>query len=212
LQIRGTRGWAGLVGVVVGLVGTLGCLQAVQAQALPTATQASSLSVFGGLSGVSTGIGGGRNVGITAGVDYAIRGFGRYRPVIEVRGTYPIHSGTIDDQKSILFGGRLERPMRAFHPSGDFLIGRGEINYIGTFLVNGAPLTSVYLQSSSTVYSPGAGVEYDLTHSFAARADVQFQHWDTPAVYSGSVWAKQATLALTYRLDFNHRSKERRRR
>jgi hypothetical protein len=196
----------------VGLVGTLGCLQAARGQALPTAMQASSLSVFGGLSGVFTGISGGKNVGITAGVDYAIGGFAGFRPAIEVRGTYPIHSGTIDDQKSILFGGRVERPMGAFHPYGDFLIGRGEINYIGTFLVDGAPVRSIYLRTASTVYSPGAGVEYDLTHHFAARADVQFQHWQTPAVFSGSAWAKQATAAVTYRFDFNRRWKERRRR
>ena len=175
---------------------------------MPTASQGSNLSVFGGVTGVYTGIDQGRNLGITAGADYTIGGFFGFRPAVEVRGTYPIHDGGVDDQKSILAGVRVERPIRRFHPYGDFLIGRGEINYVGTFVVGFAE----FIRTDSTVYSPGAGFEYDLTHHFAVRTDAQLQHWDTPVNASGSAWAKQGTVAVTYRFDFNHHWKQRRQR
>jgi len=170
-----------------------------QGQALPTASEGSSLSVFAGASGVYTGVGGGRNVGITAGGDYSLRGFFGFRPAIELRGTYPIHDGTIADEKSILGGVRVERPIGRLHPYGDFLIGRGSIDYIRTFIIG----YSEYLRTDSTVYDVGAGFEYDLSPRIALRADGQYQHWDTPVINSGTAWAKQATVAVTYRFDFN---------
>jgi hypothetical protein len=194
----------GGLGIVAGLSG----MRMAWGQAMPTASQESNLSVFGGVTGVYTGIDRGRNLGITAGGDYTIGGFFGFHPAVEVRGTYPIHDGGVDDQKSILAGVRVERPIRRFHPYGDFLIGRGEINYIGTFVVE----FSEFIRTDSTVYSPGAGFEYDVTHHFAFRADAQDQHWDTPVNASGSAWAKQGTVAVTYRFDFNHHWKQRRQR
>jgi opacity protein-like surface antigen len=182
-------------------IGIFGGTRTAQGQALPTASEGSSLSVFAGAAGVYTGVGGGRNLGITAGGDYTIRGFFGFRPAIEVRGTYPIHDGTIADEKSILGGVRVERPIGRLHPYGDFLIGRGSINYIRTF--TSADGYSIYLRTDSTVYDLGAGFEYDLSHHIALRADGQYQHWDTPAINSGTAWAKQGTVAVTYRFDFN---------
>jgi len=194
----------GSLGIAAGLSG----MQVARGQAMPTASQGSNLSVFGGATGVYTGIDRGRNLGITAGAYYTIGGFFGFRPAVEVRGTYPIHDGHVDDQKSILAGVRVERPIRRFHPYGDFLIGRGEINYISTFAIG----FDEYIRTDSTVYSPGAGFEYDLTRHFAFRADAQDQHWDTPVTNSGSAWAKQGTLAVTYRFDFNRHWKQRRQR
>ena len=97
---------------------------------MPPASQTSNLSVFAGATGVYTGIKGGRNLGFTAGGDLAIRGFFGLRPAVEVRGTYPVDDGRIDYQKHIEGGVRVERPIRRFHPYGDFLIGRGQINYV----------------------------------------------------------------------------------
>jgi hypothetical protein len=192
------------LGIAAGLSG----MQMARGQAMPTASQGSNLSVFGGVTGVYTGIDKGRNLGITAGADYTISGFFGFRPAVEVRGTYPIHDGGVDDQKSILAGVRVERPIRRFHPYGDFLIGRGEINYISLFAIG----FDQYIRTDSTVYSPGAGFEYDLTPHFAVRTDAQLQHWDTPVNPSGSAWAKQGTVAVTYRFDFNHHWKQRRQR
>jgi hypothetical protein len=213
LHKQGTRKWTGLASVAALAVGILGGAQAARGQAMPTASQGSNLSVFVGATGTYTGLdytapNQGRNLGITAGGDYTIGGFFGFRPAVEVRGTYPIYDGGLDDQKSILAGVRVERPIRRFHPYGDFLIGRGEINYIGLVVVG----FQEYIRTDSTVYSPGAGFEYDLTHHFALRVDAQDQHWDTPVNPSGSAWAKQGTVAATYRFDFNHHWKQRRQR
>jgi hypothetical protein len=209
LDRQGTNKWKGRASVAVlavSVLSILGGAGAAWGQAMPTASQGSSLSVFAGATGVYTGISGGRNLGITAGGDYSLHGFFGFRPAVEVRGTYPIHDGGVDDQKSILAGVRVERPIRRFHPYGDFLIGRGEINYISLFAIG----FDQYIRTDSTVYSPGAGFEYDLTHHFAVRTDAQLQHWDTPVNPSGSAWAKQGTVAVTYRFDFNHHWKQRR--
>jgi hypothetical protein len=190
-------------GLALGILSILDGAQAARGQAMPTATQESSLSVFAGATGVYTGVGGGRNLSFTAGGDFSLHSFFGFRPAVEVRGTYPIHDGGVDDQKSILAGVRVERPIGRFHPYGDFLIGRGEIDYINS---------NSYLYTSTPVYSPGAGFEYDLTPHFAFRVDAQDQHWDTPVNRSGSAWAKQGTLAVTYRFNFNHHTKQRRQR
>ena len=207
LHRQGTSKWTGLASVAALAVGILGGAQAARGQAMPTASQGSNLSVFAGATGTYTGVDQGRNLGISAGADYTIGGFFGFHPAVEVRGTYPIHDGA-DDEKSILAGVRLERPIRRFHPYGDFLIGRGEITYNGLFVVG----FQEYIRTDSTVYSPGAGFEYDLTRHFAFRADAQDQHWDTPVTNSGSAWAKQGTLAVTYRFDFNRHWKQRRQR
>jgi hypothetical protein len=209
--MQGTKWWTGLASTLMLLSSLWAGTQAAHGQALPTASQESNLSVFVGATGVYTGVGGGRNLGITAGGDIAIHNFFGFRPALEVRGTYPIHDGTIADEKSILGGVRVERPIGRLHPYGDFLIGRGEIEYIRTFN-NPTNLGIVYLSSDTTVYSPGAGFEYELTPHFAFRADGQYQHWDTPAIASGVAWAKVGTVAATYRFDFNHHWRQRRQR
>ena len=100
-----------------------------QARASATATQQLSLSAFGGGTGTYTNLLGGRNLGITAGADLAFMTFHRYRPVLELRGTVPIHGGQIDSQKSFLGGLAVEREFGRVHPYVDFLVGRGQITY-----------------------------------------------------------------------------------
>lgn len=176
------------------------------AQSGPTASKLLEISGFGGLTGTYTGLSGGRNLGITAGVDIGVRpSFFGFRPYFEGRGTYPIHDGHIDAQKSALGGVRMERMIwPSLHAYGDFLFGRGEIDYQdgGYPSPNGNYL---FLRSTSTVISPGAGAEYRLTKNLSGIADVQFQHWDTPATPSGSIWAKTMTIGVRYRIDFNRK-------
>jgi opacity protein-like surface antigen len=171
----------------------------------PTASKLLEISAFGGLTGTYTGLSGGRNLGITAGVDVGFRSFFGWRPFLEGRGTYPIDDGHIDAQKSALGGIRLERErplLPGLHVYGDVLFGRGEIDYQN----GGYPALSgnyLYLASTTPVVSPGLGVEYRLTDHVSALADVQFQHWDTPATPSGSLWAKPITFGARYRFNFN---------
>ncbi|HEY5381105.1 MAG TPA: outer membrane beta-barrel protein [Acidobacteriaceae bacterium] len=179
---------------------------AAGAQATPTASRPLELSAFGGLTGTYTGLSGGRNLGITAGVDLGFRPFFGFRPFLEGRGTYPIDGGQVDAQKSALAGLRVERPLARLSPrlnlSADILLGRGQINYQN----GGYPSLSgdfLYVASTSSVISPGLGLDFRLTDHFSVLADAQFQHWDTPATASGSIWAKPLTLALRYRFNFN---------
>jgi hypothetical protein len=178
---------------------------AAQAQTVPTASKRLEISTFGGITGTYTGLSGGRNLGLTAGVDIGIRSYFGFRPYIEGRGTYPVDDGRIDAQKDALGGVRVERVIRpSLSVYGDFLLGRGEIDYQD----GGYPAPSgnyLFLKSTSNIYSPGAGAEYRLTKNFSALADVQFQHWATPATPAGSIWAKPITLGVRYRVDFNRK-------
>ncbi len=194
-----------------------------QATATPTATQQLALSAFGGGTGTYTGLYGGRNLGITAGADLAFMTYHRFRPVLEARGTYPIHNGQIDAQKELLGGLKVERDFRRFHPYVDFLVGRGQIDYQRNGLQVGSIL---FLSSTSTVFSPGVGVDFDLTSHWAMKADFQYQHWNVPfailngapapvtivptaggslqAVTTGTITPRVITLGAVYRFDFNH--------
>ena len=187
-----------------------------------TATQQLALSAFGGVNGTYTNLLGGRNLGITAGGDLAFMSFHRYRPVLELRGTVPIHNGQIDAQKDFLGGLKVERQFGQVHPYIDFLVGRGQIDYQRGGLQIGSV---VFLSSTSTVFSPGAGLDYDLTHHWSVKADFQYQHWDVPfatidgrpapitivttpegsfqVATKGTLYSKALTLGAVYRFDFN---------
>ena len=174
-------------------------------QAVATASQASSLSVFGGLTGVYTGLEGGRNLGVTAGVDYTVGGYHRFHPGLEIRGTYPMIDGNVAKEKDAMVGVRVTHRAGPFNVYGDFLIGRGEIKYIAPFDIG----TLRYLATDTNIYSPGLGAEFDLTHHFGVRADAQFERWSTPAIPAGSAWAEVLTGAATYTFDFNHHYRRR---
>jgi hypothetical protein len=177
---------------------------AAPAQSLYTARQPLSLSVFGGATGTFTGLQDGKNLGITAGADLRILNYRGFYPSIELRGTYPIHSGLIDAQKNILAGGKLEHRLFSdrVHPYVNLLYGRGQINY-----ENGGYIspdgTLIYIQTDSGVLSPGAGVDLDATHYFSLKLDAQFQRYGTPVTTSGSLYAKALTVAVVYHFDFN---------
>jgi hypothetical protein len=170
-------------------------------QARPTATQTSRLSLFGGVNGTLTELDGGKNVGITAGADFSFRPFFGFRPAVEVRGTYPVHVGLVDGEKNVLAGLQVMRPIHRINVYGDFLFGRGEIDYpTGLFDPN---FFHLYASSVSYVLSPGGGVEYDLSRHFAVRADAQYQRYSTPVTVSGKLYSTALTAAVVYRFDFN---------
>jgi opacity protein-like surface antigen len=171
-------------------------------QAAPAGTQQLQLSAFGGLTGTYTGLNGGKNLAITAGGDVTYLGFRRFLPAFELRGTYPIDEGHISSQKNFLLGPKVTYPIRRLHPYADFLVGRGTIDYLnGGFVVGNL----LYLSTNTFVYSPGVGLDYNLTHNVAVKVDAQFQHWNTPVVPSGSIYAKALTVGVVYNFDFNPR-------
>jgi len=172
------------------------------AQSTPTATQQLQLSAFVGGTGTFTDLAGGKNLDITAGADITVLTFSRFRPAAEIRGSYPIDEGTISSQKNFLLGPKFEYPIGRLHPYANFLIGRGGIDYIrGGYIFGNVR----YLSSNTLVLSPGVGLDYNLTHQLAVKVDFQYQHWNTPAVASGSINPKATTLAAVYVFDFNPR-------
>jgi hypothetical protein len=171
------------------------------AQSIPAASQALQLSVFAGGTGVFTGLSGGKNLDITAGADLTFLRFRHFLPVAEIRGSYPIDGGHISSQKNFLVGPKVEYPMGRLHPYADVLFGRGAINYLsGGYIVGNLE----YLSSNSFVYSPGVGLDYNLTPALALKADFQYQHWNTPPlIASGTIYPKVITLGAVYVFDFN---------
>jgi hypothetical protein len=172
------------------------------AQAVPAGTQRLQLSAFAGATGTFTGLEGGKNLAITAGADLTVLTFRLFRPAFEFRGTYPIDKGHISSQKNFLLGPKVEYPIGRLHPYADFFVGRGEINYHDPGFTFG---NTRFISTNTFVYSPGVGLDYNLTHNLAVKADVQFQHWDTPAVASGAIHPVALTGGVVYNFDFNPR-------
>ena len=178
----------------------LAVLTAANAQNAPTASQYLRLSAFGGATGTYTGLEQGKNLGITAGADLNFGYYFGLYPSVEIRGTYPVHSGALDGQRNILGGLKVEKRFGRFHPYGDILVGRGQIDYPNGFVYGTPPVT--YLQSITNVISPGVGVDMDLNHYFALKADFQVQRYDTP--FGFHIHPRALTAGVVYRFDFNH--------
>jgi hypothetical protein len=174
-------------------------------QALPTATQSSQLSAFGGITGVYTGLPGayggtvdGRNASITAGVTFGVQSFHSFYPSIEVRGTYPIASGKVAGEKNILGGLVVAKHFGRLQPYGDFFFGRGALTFVTPYF--NQQDTSVFVQTVSAVWAPGAGANFFLTRHIGIKADFQLEHYATPVVSSGSIYSKAGTLGVIYRI------------
>jgi hypothetical protein len=169
-------------------------------QSIPVATQQMQLSAFSAVTPISTGLGQGNNLTVTAGADIAFVGLSRVRSIVEIRGTYPISGGNVDKQKSFVAGPLIEYTVGRFRPYADFLVGKGAINYLSGGYTFGS---KKYLSSSTVVYSPGVGLDYSITHHFALKADLQYQHWDVPVAASGRINPTVVSLGGKYMFDFN---------
>ena len=185
------------------LLATISGARIVAAQALPTAAQPLQLSAFGGVSGVFTGLAGGKNFSITAGGDLGLPVWHRLRPVVEVRGTYPLDRGLVVAQKDAMGGLKVNVLLGPrFHPYGDFLAGRGEMDYrLGYIFGN-----TVYDVTTTWVYSPGAGFDYDLTDHLSLKVDAQLQHWGETPTTKGRIYTSVGTVGLVYRFNFRNRN------
>jgi hypothetical protein len=186
------------------LLANLSWARAAAAQgSLPTATRTLQLSVFGAVTGDYTGLKSGRNLGITAGGDLGLPAVRWMRPTVELRGTYPIASGQVDSQKSISVGLKLEFLLNhRLRPYGDFLFGRGQMNYVGTGYVY---QNNIYALTTTYVDSIGAGFEYQCNEHFALRADGQFQRWGAAPTPSGDVYSKVGSIGVVYFFTFDGR-------
>jgi hypothetical protein len=197
----------GIILTLALLLATLGGANAASAQSFPTATRTLQLSSFGGVSGVYTGLAGGKNFSITAGAALGLPPWHGVRPAIEVRGTYPTDRGNIDAQKSILAGLDVEFLLsHRFRPYCDFLFGRGEINYKVYEGSDGYSFHGSYYSRTTTyIDSPGAGFNYQLSPHFAIKVDGQFQRWASAPTSSGIIYSKVGTAGLVYYFTFDRR-------
>lgn len=170
------------------------------AQALPVATRNLTLSVFAGGTGNYTGLAGGRNLDITAGLDLNLPPLRSTYLSLEGRGSYPIDGGTVDRQKNALGGIKLSRHFGSFDPYVDVLFGRGAINYERRFAAPDPRF--YYVRSVSNVIAAGVGVDFGLTRDFLLKVDGQLERYDTPVTRSGHLYSKPITLGLVYRFSF----------
>jgi len=182
-------------------VAILSSVPVAYSQAVPTASQALQLSAFGAASGMLTGLYGGHNAGITAGVDLSMLSLHGYHPSIEARGIYPFDKGHVDSQKSIMGGVKIDHRLARSSVYVDFLAGRGEIDYQnGGFTVGSLK----YISTSTNVYSLGVGADLDISRHFAVKADYQYQLWKTPVIPAGNIYPSVLSLGVVYRFDLNH--------
>jgi hypothetical protein len=188
----------------------------------PTAVRKLQTSVYGLFNYTDTGLqprngsgalygSKGHNAGITAGVDVSVYSWNRFAAAIDIRGSYPINDGQLVAEKSLLGGLRVSyEPAGIFstpiaglsrlRPYGDFLYGRGEMDYQhGGYLVGNL----LYTQTAGGIYAGGGGVEVDVSPRFSFKADYQAEHWSTPVTPSGSVFAQQVGVGVAYRIGAN---------
>lgn len=185
------------------LLATLSPTLAAHAQpANATAVQRMQLSAFGGASGAYTGLETSKNLSVTVGMDLGLAPHFGVRPVIEVRGLYPLDKGQVVAQKDILGGLKVDFLLNhRLHPYGDFLFGRGQMNYgpSGFSYQN-----YIFDVTTTYVYSPGAGIDYRFSDHLALKIDAQIQHWSSTPTASGDLYSKVGTVGLVYIFDFNH--------
>lgn len=170
-------------------------------QAMPTAGRAAGVSVFAGVSGVYTGLDGGRNLDVTAGGDFSFLELHGVLLGVEVRGSYPIDRGKVVAEENLLGGVRFSGRVWRLRPYGDVLFGRGELNYGST----GYPApggTLYYTLSDGTVLGFGGGADLPLSPTWSLRGDVQLDRYQAPVTTSGNVNATSITAALVYHFHF----------
>jgi hypothetical protein len=182
------------------------CMTA-SAQSVATASRGFAPSAFVGITGAYTGLLGGRNLGVTAGLDVGFKPFRGFLPSVEVRGTYPINDGAIVGEEHAEGGLRVQKRYRAFRPYVDFLFGRGELNYQNGGIA--VPQQAFrYIQTTSNVISPGIGFEVDVTPRIAVLVDGQVQIWSVPfdpsgaSAGSGHIFSYPGTIGVVYRFDW----------
>jgi hypothetical protein len=170
------------------------------AQARPAATQQLHIAAFVGGAGTQTGLATNSSADVTAGIDVTFRSSQIINPSFELRGTYPVRKNPVADERNFLAGPRFEYPVGRMRPYADILVGRGRSEYLNGGYVRGNVL---YFSSITTVYSPGLGLDYDLSHRIALKADFQYQCWSSPVVVPGTIHPKSFILGGVYRFDFN---------
>ena len=176
-------------------------------QSIPAASRGLIPSAFAGITGSYIGLDGGRNLGLTVGLDVGFRPFFGLLPSIEVRGTYPVDNGGVAGEEHAEGGLRVQKRFGSLHPYADFLYGRGELNYQNGGLA--VPMQAFrYIKTTSNVISPGIGFEIDVSPHFAVLFDGQAQIWSVPfdpsgaTTNAGHITSVAGTVGAVYRFNW----------
>lgn len=101
----------------------------------------------------------------------------------------------MDSQEKSLVGVKLAHPFGRLHPYGDLLFGRGQIDYGREYTT---PNRNAFcLQSFTNVFSPGVGVDFDVSPRISLKLDAQFQRYSTPVTPSAISTPSHLFLALS---------------
>ena len=169
--------------------------KSLEAQGLPTASKEAAISFFGTYSRVSTDRSSQKDNGFTVGFAYTRYLHWLLTPSLEVR--CKIATGGTVSEKTFGGGLRVEHRFKNFYPYADFFGSYGKITFAN-------PITSVpgprYYYDDSTVYSTGAGLDYDITSNWAARVDYQFEHWHTG--FRNTFTPQIFSIGILYRIPF----------
>ena len=162
-------------------------------QAVSTANNTTSLSVFAGVSRVSTDYNA-QEYGFTVGGDVTHH-FHLLDGSLEAR--YTRATGAPVSESSFAGGIKAGKQYRAFHPYLDFLIGQGTITFIHPIIFPSGP----YAGDNSVIYVAGAGLDYDITPRFALKFDGQIQSWKLGNANS-RLTPSAITVGIVYRIPF----------
>ena len=170
----------------------------LKGQALPTAARKAEFSAFATYSRVTTDYGYPNN-GATVGLQYLrfVRWY--VTPSIEFRVKATFDGRTVDEHT---WGGgvRFERRILDFRPYGNFFISSGTIHYNFSSPYNPHPVGKPYTSDNSIVYSPGFGIDYNLSKYWGARFDYQFEFWN---LGNNQTLTPQAmSFGILYRIQF----------
>lgn len=163
-----------------------------------TARQRIRLRAYGMFSYVNPDFQGDtRSTGATLGGD--VDGF-RLLPRTELGldARYTFSSGNLSNQYYFGGGPRLSLNVGRFKPYGDFLFGHGK----SIFNNPGDP---TYTHDETGALTYGGGFDYQITRSWAVRADVQHERWrfsaNTPYFYPVAV-----SVGASYQFHFRGRT------
>jgi len=170
-------------------------------QATATAARAYRVSAFGGVAIVKPDYGQDTDFGATIGADIT-RHFRLLEPSLEVRYTYS--SGNNVNENTLMGGLKVEKAFGRLHPYADALFGIGNITFNHPTIFASGP----YAKDNGPAFALGGGVDFDISRSFALKADAQYQSWKL-----GTEQSRLTPLALTvgvvYRIPFRGFSTQR---
>jgi opacity protein-like surface antigen len=179
--------WKSYLAITLGLL--LAAPAVVSAQAIVAGQRGAEIAPFVQTTILNPDYGPTDNTGYTVGVDYTRFLRSIIQPSLEVR--YISANGATVDEHSITGGLKIGATIHGIHPYVTFLAGTGGITFVHP--------QPGYPSDTSTVYSFGAGADFNVLPNWKLRADFLQQNWNldpltlTPMVLS---------VGVSYRIPF----------